>query len=78
MTCTGFAFLFVMLTCEAPPQPTAVVCPPMRTWSRDFQKKVAHELRAQPGSAMAKVVIDAIGDRDIARACAAASNRKSK
>lgn len=69
MNCTGFAFIIVQMTCTDP-APPAVVCPPVRTWSKAFQKQVAAELRAAPGSAMGKVVIDAIGDRDIARACA--------
>jgi hypothetical protein len=53
-----------------PPAP-AVVCPPLRTWSREFQQKVAAELKAAPKSALATVATLAIGDRDIARACAA-------
>jgi hypothetical protein len=53
-----------------PPVP-AVVCPPVRTWSKDFQKQVAAELRAAPMSALAKVAVQSIGYRDIARACRA-------
>jgi len=70
MNCTGFAFIFVQLTCTDPASPP-VVCPPVRTWSRAFQKQVAAELRAAPNSALAKVAVQAIGDRDVARACAA-------
>lgn len=70
MNCTGFAFIFVQLTCSDP-APPPVVCPPVRTWSRKFQKQVAAELRAAPGSALAKVAVQTIGDRDVARACAA-------
>jgi hypothetical protein len=55
---------------------TVVECPPVRSWSPAFQKQVAAELRATPkGSAMARVVIDAIGDRDVARVCRVASPR---
>jgi len=69
MTCTGFAFIFLEMTCvttDAPP----VVCPPVRTWAPAFQKQVAAEMRAAPQSALAQVAIQAIGDRDVARACA--------
>lgn len=77
MNCTGFAFIIVHLTCTdpAPPAP-AVVCPPVRQWSKDFQKQVAAELRAAPSSALAKVAVQAIGDRDVARACAATGQAK--
>lgn len=70
ITCTGFAFLFATLTCQVPDPAPVVVCPPVRTWSASFQKKVAAEMRAAPTSAMAEVVRQAIGDRDVARACA--------
>jgi hypothetical protein len=69
ITCTGFAFLFAQLTGTVPETPPAVVCPPVRVWTREFQKQVAQEIRAQPNSALAKVAVQAIGDRDIARAC---------
>lgn len=70
ITCTGFAFFIAQLTCEMAVPPPAVVCPPVRVWSRDFQKQVVAEMRAAPSSALAKVAVQAIGDRDIARACA--------
>lgn len=69
MICTGFAFIVVQLTCTDP-APPAVICPPVRTWSRQFQKNVADEIKAAPQSALAAVAIQAIGDRDVARACA--------
>ncbi|SEC00142.1 hypothetical protein [Bradyrhizobium erythrophlei] len=69
-TCTGWAFIAVQLTCTMPDTAPAVVCPPVRAWSQDFQKLVATELRAAPNSALAAVAVQAIGDRDIARACA--------
>lgn len=70
ITCTGFAFIFAQLTCTVPdPPPPAVVCPPVRAWSAEFQKQVATELRAGPRSALATVAVQAIGDRDVARAC---------
>ena len=70
--CTGWVFLYAQLTCAMPPPPApAVVCPPVRTWSRDFQRQVAAELKAAPKSALATVAVQAIGDRDVARACAA-------
>ena len=62
----------IVMRCFAgePAQPAATVCPPVREWSASFQKKLASELRAAPGnSAMAKVVIETIGDRKVARAC---------
>jgi hypothetical protein len=69
-TCTGWVILYAQLTCVMPEPPTpAVVCPPVRTWSKDFQKQVAAELRAAPDTALAKVAVQSIGDRDIARAC---------
>jgi hypothetical protein len=69
-TCTGWVLIYAQFTCTMPTPPAAVVCPPVRTWSKAFQKQVAAELRAAPGSAMAKVVVQTIGDRDVARACA--------
>lgn len=77
LNCTGFVFIFAQLTCVdvSPPAPPAAVCPPVRAWSREFQKKVASELRAAPNSALGKVAIQAIGDRDVARACAAAKRK---
>ncbi|MEY9110384.1 hypothetical protein ABH999_006580 [Bradyrhizobium yuanmingense] len=68
-TCTGFVFIVAQLSCTAPDPAPAVVCPPVRTWSRDFQRRVAAELRAAPDSALAEVAVQAIGDRDVARAC---------
>jgi hypothetical protein len=68
-TCTGFVFIVAQLTCTVPEAAPAAVCPPVRTWSRDFQKQVADEVRAAPGSALAKMAVQYIGDRDIARAC---------
>jgi hypothetical protein len=70
ITCTGIAFIFASLNCTVPDQPPAVVCPPVRTWSKPFQAQVAAELRAAPKSALATVAVQAIGDRDVARACA--------
>ncbi|MCW2195015.1 hypothetical protein AB7M45_007787 [Bradyrhizobium elkanii] len=69
-TCTGWAFIAVQLTCTMPDPAPAVVCPPVRAWSQDFQKQVAAEMRAVPNSALAAVAVQAIGDRDVARACA--------
>jgi hypothetical protein len=69
LTCTGFVFIVAQLTCTDGAPPPAVVCPPVRTWSRDFQKQVAAELKAAPNSALARVAVQSIGDRDVARAC---------
>lgn len=75
LTCTGFVFIVAQLTCvDSAPAPAAV-CPPVRTWSREFQRQVANEMRAAPNSALAQVAIQAIGDRDIARACAKARRK---
>lgn len=69
MICLGI--LVMICQAQAVPLPPAAVCPPVRTWSRDFQKQVAAELRAAaPDSALARVAIQAIGERDVARACA--------
>lgn len=76
MTCTGFALGFAMLTCVNNTPPAPVVCPPVRTWSREFQKQVAAEMRAAPNSALAQVAVQSIGDRDVARACAKAKTSK--
>lgn len=75
MTCTGWAFIAVQLTCTMPDPVPAVVCPPVRSWSAEFQKRVAAELRERPDSALAAVAIQSIGDRDIARACARRARR---
>lgn len=54
---------------------TVVECPPLRTWTPAFQKQLAAELRAAPkNSAMSRVVIDTIGDRDVIRACRKGKN----
>lgn len=73
MNCFGVALLFAWTVCDPPPAPPppAVVCPPVRPWSKEFQKKVAAEIRSAPKSALAEVATQSIGDRDIARACAA-------
>lgn len=75
-TCTGWVFIAAQLTCTMPDPAPVVVCPPVRTWSRDFQKRVADELRANPTSALAEVAVQAIGDRDVVRACARKRNTK--
>lgn len=72
LTCTGFVFIVARLTCIDVTPPPAAVCPPVRTWSREFQKQVAAEMRSNPNSALATVAVQAIGDRDVARACASA------
>lgn len=78
LECTGLAFLFVSVTCTdiSPPAPPAAVCPPVRAWSREFQRQVAAEMRAGSSPALAEVARQAIGDRDVARACAAARRGK--
>jgi hypothetical protein len=75
VNCIGFAFIIVQLTCTDP-APPPVVCPPVRVWTKDFQKQVAAEMRAAPKSALATVAVQSIGDRDIARACAASKVKK--
>ncbi len=76
LNCTGFAFFIVQVTCVDVSAPPAVVCPPVRTWSREFQRQVAAEVRASPNSALAQVAIQAIGDRDVARACAGKKEKR--
>lgn len=76
LKCVGIAFFVIDMTCtEVAPPPPAAVCPPVRTWTREFQKQVGAELRAAPGSALAAVAVQAIGDRDVARACARTKRR---
>lgn len=75
LECTGFAFLMVNVTCKDVSPPPVAVCPPVRAWSPAFQKKVAQEMRAAPNSALTQVAIQAIGDRDVARACANAKRK---
>lgn len=71
-TCTGWVFIVAQLTCEMPaPPPPAVVCPPVRAWTKEFQRQVAAEMRTAPNSALAQVAVQSIGDRDVARACKA-------
>lgn len=65
-TCVG---LFVMSCTFTGSVPAPSTCPPVRTWSKSFQQQLAREMRAAPDTAMARVVIDSIGDRDVARAC---------
>lgn len=68
MICLGILVMICRLETAPPP---AVVCPPVRPWSASFQTRVAAELRAAPpDSALAAVAVQAIGDRDVARACA--------
>lgn len=56
---------------------STTVCPPVRTWSPEFQQQVAAELAAAPKKrALVRVVGDAITDRDMARACAAQGGAK--
>ena len=68
MWCVGLIVMHCFVT--APGAGTVVECPPLRTWTPAFQKQVAAELRAAPkNSAMARIVVDTIGDRDVIRAC---------
>lgn len=75
LECTGVAFIMVSVTCKDVSPPPVAVCPPVRVWSKAFQKQVAAEMRAAPNSALAKVAIQSIGDRDVARACAQAKRK---
>jgi hypothetical protein len=59
-TCTGWVLIYAQLTCTMPTPVPAVVCPPVRTWSKDFQKQVATEL-GRPNSALAKVAVQNAG-----------------
>lgn len=67
----GWCVGLIIMRCFTGTSGGAVVeCPPVRTWSPAFQKQLAAELRTAPkGSALARVVVDTIGDRDVARAC---------
>jgi hypothetical protein len=62
--------IYAQLTCVTLDPAPAVVCPPVRAWSKSFQTQVEAEMRAAPNRALEKVAVQAIGDRDIARACA--------
>ncbi|OKO83372.1 hypothetical protein AC629_22785 [Bradyrhizobium sp. NAS80.1] len=77
MKCVGLAFIMAELTCtEVEPPAPAVVCPPVRAWSRAFQQQLAAEIGRSPDSALARVAIEAIGDRDVARACNKARTKR--
>lgn len=77
LKCVGIALIFVDVTCtEVSAPPPAAVCPPVREWSREFQKKAADEMRAAPNSVLSQIATQAIGDRDVARKCRAAKRRR--
>lgn len=73
ITCMGFAFIVASITCELPPQPTAIVCPPVVEWSAAKQKAAAAELRKLPaGHPLRDMAVIAIKQRDVVKACEAA------
>jgi hypothetical protein len=81
MNCTGFAFIFVQLTCTDPAQTTTVVCQPERPWAAQKQKATADAIRKlPPGSPERAAVVDLANvrtaDRRIARACKQQPNAK--
>ena len=71
-------FGLLLVVCEPvaippPAQVTVAVCPRIASWSADFQKQLAAELRTLPsGSAMEKAIAETLSLRDQARACASA------
>ena len=77
LECVGIAFVYAQMTCkqvDAPPVPAAR-CAPVVEWSQAKQNQIAAELEAAPGSALAALAVEYIGQRDIARACRAAKKR---
>jgi hypothetical protein len=73
LSCFGLLFM-VCSTAGTPPssQVTIAVCPVTAPWSRDYQRRVAAELKALPsGSAIDGAVAEALSLRDQARACRA-------
>jgi hypothetical protein len=59
---------------QAPAQVTVAVCPVTAPWSKDYQKRLAAELRRlPPNSAIEGAVAEALSLRDQARACAGAN-----
>jgi hypothetical protein len=74
ITCTGFAFIIASITCELPPQPTAVVCPPVVAWPAAKQQAAAAELRKLPaGHPLREMGVVAIKQRDVVKACKGAA-----
>ena len=71
-TCIGLIVMHCFVTDQSPPpQSTVTVCPPVREWTKEFQAKLAKELKAAPkDSALATAAVQYVGDRKVARACA--------
>jgi hypothetical protein len=69
LVCFGL-LLVVCQPIEEQGQVTVAVCPVIGTWTADYQKRLASELRALPaGSALEQAVAEALSLRDQARAC---------
>jgi hypothetical protein len=70
ITCTGFAFIVASITCEVPPQPTAIVCPPVVEWRAVDQKAAGAALAALPaGHPLRTMGVVAIKQRDLNKRC---------
>jgi hypothetical protein len=70
LVCFGL-LLVLCQPIEEQAQVTLAVCPVIATWTADYQKRLASELRALPvGSAIEHAVAEALSLRDQARACA--------
>jgi len=70
ITCTGFAFIVASITCELPPQPTTIVCPPLVEWQAKDQQAAGQALAALPaGHPLRKMGVVAIKQRDVVKRC---------
>lgn len=70
ITCTGFAFIVASITCELPPQPTTIVCPPLVEWQAKDQQAAGSALAALPaGHPLRKMGIITLKQRDIIKRC---------
>lgn len=72
LVCFGLLLVVCQPMQEAvPSRVTVAVCPVTASWSADYQKRLAAELRAlAPGSAIETAIAEALSLRDQVRACA--------
>lgn len=66
--CFGIGFMVCQM--PAPPNPTAVVCPPVVSWDAKDQRAAADALAQLPaGHPLRKMGVMAVKQRDLVRAC---------
>jgi hypothetical protein len=72
IVCFGLLLMVCNTEPAPPPMVTIAVCPVAAPWSRDYQRRVAAEIKVlPPGSAIEGAVAEALSLRDQARACRA-------